>query len=161
SGNPLVFPNMVMNAPLSYAAIELGVTGPAAMLTEQEASGEAAIAWGARLVADGRAEVCLAGGGDELTPELERILDEAHVAAAAGDRPPGAPAAGPCPAEGAAVPVLGPLDAARSRGARVYARLAPDGGFGVPAPVHGWPRDAAAIAAGLAPLVADADVVVA
>jgi Beta-ketoacyl synthase, N-terminal domain len=67
TGNPFVFPNLVMNAPLSYAAIELGVTGPTAMVTEQEASGEAAIAWGARQVADGAAEVCLAGGSDELT----------------------------------------------------------------------------------------------
>jgi minimal PKS chain-length factor (CLF/KS beta) len=32
-------------------------------------------------------------------------------------------------------------------------------GFGVPSPVHGWPREAGPLAAGLAPLVADADVV--
>ena len=38
AGNPLVFPNMVMNAPLSYASIELGVTGPTACLTEHAGS---------------------------------------------------------------------------------------------------------------------------
>ena len=27
-GNPLLFPNLVFNAPLSYASIELGITGP-------------------------------------------------------------------------------------------------------------------------------------
>src|SRR4029453_13735059 len=70
TGNPFVFPNLGMKTPLRYAAIELGVTGPTAMVTEQEASGEAAIAWGARQVADGAAEVCLAGGSDELTSGL-------------------------------------------------------------------------------------------
>src|SRR5205814_5536833 len=41
-GNPLLFPNLVFNAPLSYASIELGITGPTAMLSAGEASGEAA-----------------------------------------------------------------------------------------------------------------------
>ena len=47
AANPLVFPNLVFNAPLSYVSIELGVRGPTAMLSAQEVSGEAAIAWGA------------------------------------------------------------------------------------------------------------------
>jgi len=34
AGNPLVFPNMVMNAALAYLSIELGVTGPTVMTTE-------------------------------------------------------------------------------------------------------------------------------
>ena len=46
-GNPLLFPNLVFNAPLSYASIELGITGPTAMMSAEEASGEAAIAWAA------------------------------------------------------------------------------------------------------------------
>src|SRR5439155_486272 len=61
-GNPLLFPNLVFNAPLSYASIELGITGPTAMLSAEEASGEAAIAWGAEQVGEGAVDVCLAGG---------------------------------------------------------------------------------------------------
>jgi 3-oxoacyl-[acyl-carrier-protein] synthase II len=161
AGNPLVFPNLVMNAPLSYASIELGITGPTAMLTEQEASGEAAIAWGAGLVADGAVDVCLAGATDELEAVLTEVLHDAGVLARDVPRPFDLAADGSVPGEGAAVLLLERLDRARARGARIYGRVVPHAGFGVPASIHGWPSDPEPLAAGLAPLVADADVVVA
>ena len=161
AGNPLVFPNLVMNAPLSYASIELGVTGPTAMLTEQEASGETAIAWGARLVADGAVDVCLAGAVDELEAVLTEVLQDAGVVAHDVPRPFDPGADGSVPGEGAAVLLLERIDHARARGARIYGRIVPHAGFGVPASVHGWPRDPEPLAAGLAPLLADVDVVVA
>ncbi len=161
SGNPLVFPNLVMNAPLSYATIELGVTGPTAMLTEQEASGEAAIAWGAQLVADGTVDVCLAGAADELTTSLHQLRRETRTIAPGVPRPFDREADGSCPGEGGAVLVLEPLARARARGARVYATIAPHAGFGIPSPVHGWARDARPLAAGLRPLLADAGLIVA
>lgn len=161
AGHPLVFPNLVMNAPLSYAAIELGVTGPTAMLTEQEASGEAAIAWGARQIADDAAALCLAGGSDELTSSLVTLRRETGTASAGPARPLDPAADGPCLGEGAAVLVLESLDRARARGARVYACLVPHDGCGVEAPLHGWPTDGAAVGRILAPLVADADAVIA
>lgn len=161
AGNPLLFPNLVMNAPLSYASIELGVTGPTAFVTEQEASGEAAIGTGAQLVADGAVDVCLAGAADALDPVLCEVLSAARAVARAEPRPFDPDADGSCPGEGAAVLALEPLARARARGARVYARLVPHPGFAVPAPVHGWPLDPGPVAAGLAPLVADADLVVA
>jgi 3-oxoacyl-(acyl-carrier-protein) synthase len=161
TGNPFVFPNLVMNAPLSYAAIELGVTGPTAMVTEQEASGEAAIAWGARQVADGAAEVCLAGGSDELTSGLVRLRRETRTAGAGPPRPLDPAADGPCLGEGAAVLVLEALEGARARDARIYACIAPHDGAGVPGSLHGWPRDGRALARILAPLVTGADAVVA
>ena len=160
-GNALVFANLVLNAPLSYASIELGITGPTAFVTEQEASGEAAIAWGARLVADGAVDVCLAGATDELDPVRYQVLRDAGALAEGAPRPLDPGATGSCPGEGAAVVVLEPLAAARARGARVYARLVPQPGFAVPAPVHGWPREAGALAAALAPVVGAADLIVA
>ncbi len=161
TGNPLLFPNLVMNASLSYATIELGVTGPTAMLTEQEASGEAAIAWGVRQVADGAAEVCLAGGGDEVTSALVRLRRETRTAGAGPARPLDPAADGPCVGEGAAVVVLERVARARARGARLYARIVPHDGAGIPAPLHGWPRDGAGVARILTPLAADADALVA
>jgi 3-oxoacyl-[acyl-carrier-protein] synthase II len=158
-GNPLLFPNLVLNAPLSYASIELGIDGPTAMLSVQEASGEAAIAWGVDLVADGAVDVCLAGGADELGAVLHQVLRESGLLPAAGARPLDPAADGAVPGEGAAVLVLERLVRARARGARVYARVVPHSGFAIPAPVHGWARDAGPLAAGLASLVADADVV--
>lgn len=159
AGNPLLFPNLVFNAPLSYVSIELGITGPSAMLSAQEASGEAAIAWGADVVAAGAADVCLAGGTDELDGVLHQVLDEGGVLSRGAPRPLDPAADGAVPGEGAAVLVLEPVARARARGARVLARVFPHPGFAVPAPVHGWARDPAPVAAGLAGLTADADVV--
>jgi 3-oxoacyl-(acyl-carrier-protein) synthase len=150
AGNPLLFPNLVMNAPLSYVAIELGTTGPSAMVTEQDASGEAAIAWSARQVAGGAADVCLAGAADELATELLTIGRETRTASDAG----------PCVGEGAAVLVLESAAQAQGRGARCYARLVPHEGFGVAAPVHGWPGGPGELARGLAPLAADVSLIV-
>jgi 3-oxoacyl-(acyl-carrier-protein) synthase len=121
-----------MNAPLSYASIELGITGPTAFLSEGEVSGEAAIAWGAGLVADGVADICLAGGADELDGVLCEVLRDAR-GFTGGTRP----------GEGAAVLILEPQARAEARGARVYARVVPHAGFGVPSGVHRWPHDGA------------------
>ncbi len=161
AGHPLLFPNLVMNAPLSYVSIELGLTGPSAMLTEQEASGEAAIGWGARQVSDGAADLCLAGGSDEITTGLVELRRETRTIGTGPPRPLDPHADGPGLGEGAAVVVLESLAAVARRGARVYARLVPHDGFGVPAPVHGWPGDGTDTAHGLTPLAAGADVIVA
>jgi len=161
TGTPLLFPNLVMNAPLSYVSIELGLTGPGAMLSEHEASGEAAIAWGARRVADGAVDCCLAGASDEVTSGLVRLRAETRTLGRGVPRPLDLAADGPALGEGAAVLVLESAVRAARRGARVYARLALHDGFGVPAPVHGWPADGAAAAARLCDLAADADLVVA
>lgn len=161
TGNPLVFPNMVMNAPLSYVSIELGIAGPTAMLTEVEVSGEAAIDWGVRLVATGEADVCLAGGADELAEILVSVLAEAGGLTRTLARPLDRGSDGRALGEGAAMLVLEPRERAHARGARVYAEIAPLAGFGVPAPVHGHPRDPAAIVRALRPLAADVDLVVA
>jgi len=160
AANPLLFPNLVMNAPLSYTTIELGLTGPSAMLSAGEVSGEAAVACGAELVSEGGADVCLAGGADELGEVLHQVFHEACLLSST-PRPLDPYADGFALGEGAAVLVLEPLARARARGARVYARLVPVAGFALPAPVHGWPRDSSPLAARLAPLVADTDAVVA
>jgi len=160
TANPLLFPNLVMNAPLSYASLELGLTGPGAMISAGEVSGEGAIACGTDLVAERVADVCFAGGADELSEPFHRALDEARRLSRT-PHPLDGRADGFALGEGAAVLVLEPLTRARARGARLYATVAPASGFSLPAPVHGWPHDAAALAARLAPMIADADLVVA
>jgi 3-oxoacyl-[acyl-carrier-protein] synthase II len=160
-GNPLLFPNLVFNASVSYASIELGITGETAMFSMLEASGEAAIAWGADLVAEARADVCLVGGVDELGAVLYRILDDGGQIARDVPRPFDPDATGAVPAEGAAVLVLESGAHARGRGARILARVVPGPCFVVPAPVHGWARDAAPLADRLAPGLEDADAVLA
>jgi 3-oxoacyl-[acyl-carrier-protein] synthase II len=159
AGNPLVFPNLVMNASLSYASIELGITGPTAMLSEQEASGEAAIAHGAQLIADGTVDLCLAGAVDELDAVVCEVLGDAQALSAGMPRPFDPAADGSAPGEGAAVLVLEAASHARARGARVHAHIVPHPGFAVPAPLHAWAEDAAPLGERLAPVMHDADVV--
>ena len=76
------------------------------MLSALEASGEAAIAWGAERVAAGAVEVCLAGGTDELDPTLREVLRDAGLLARGPARPLDPAADGVVPGEGAAVLVL-------------------------------------------------------
>jgi 3-oxoacyl-[acyl-carrier-protein] synthase II len=159
AGNPLVFPNMVMNAALAYVSIELGATGPTVMTTELEVSGESAVAWGVRTVLDGAADGCLAGAADELADVLPHVLREARVLTRGTARPLDRAADGHAIGEGAAILVLEPAARARARGARVYAEVLPHPGFGVPAPVHRYPRDPDAVARRLAPVLDGADVV--
>jgi 3-oxoacyl-[acyl-carrier-protein] synthase II len=161
TGNPLVFPNMVMNAPLSYLSIELGVIGSTAMLTEVDVSGETAIAWGTRLVATGDVDLCLAGGADEIADILLAVLAESGGLTRTVARPLDRAGDGRALGEGAAMLVLESRQRAQARGARIYAEIDPLPGFTVPAPVHGHPRDAAPIAAALAPHVDGIDVVIA
>lgn len=159
SGNPLLFPNMVFNAPLAYVSIELGIQGETAMLSMLEVSGEAAIAWGVDVVRAGRADVCLAGGVDELGQVLHRVLEDGGALANGAPRPFARDADGVAMGEGAAVLVLERLDAARGRGARVHACLGEPLACTVPAPVHGWPHDPRPLARALHPVLGEASVV--
>lgn len=147
AGNPLVFPNLVMNAALSYLSIELGVTGPTVMVTQQEVSGEAAVAAGLELLASGAVARCLVGAGDELTPELYAVLREVGALGRGRSHPYARRAAGYVPGEGAAVLVLERERAVRARGVRAWVRVADAVEGGVEAPLHGWPRDPDALAA--------------
>jgi 3-oxoacyl-[acyl-carrier-protein] synthase II len=159
AGNPLLFPNMVFNAPLAYVSIELGIRGETVMLSMLEVSGEAAIGWGVDAVASGRADVCLAGGVDELGQVLHRVLEDGGQLASGYPRPFDADADGVVLGEGAGVLVLERLETARARGARVYASVQAPPGCSVPAPVHGWPRDAAALAKRVRASVVQSDAV--
>jgi len=159
SGNPLVFPNLVFNAPLAYASIELGIRGETAMFSMLEASGEVAIGWGIDAVASGRAALCLAGGVDELGMVLHRVLEEGRRLSPGVPRPFDRHADGMAAGEGAAVLVLERVADARARGARVYATVSAVPAFAVPAPVHGWSSDAVALRAGLAASLADSPAV--
>jgi 3-oxoacyl-[acyl-carrier-protein] synthase II len=161
AGNPLVFPNMVMNAPLSYVSIELGISGLTAMTTDAEVSGEAAVAWGARLIADGAADRCLVGATDEIADILIAVLDESGGLTRDTARPLDRAADGRVLGEGAAVFVLEAREQAHARGARAYCEIVPHAGFSVRSPIHGYPRDPAEIARRLGALAADVELVVA
>jgi 3-oxoacyl-(acyl-carrier-protein) synthase len=65
---PMIFPNTVPNAPASNASIEHGFKGPNATLVQRFCSAESAFMMACRFIEEGRADVVLAGGTDELIP---------------------------------------------------------------------------------------------
>jgi 3-oxoacyl-[acyl-carrier-protein] synthase II len=145
--SPLMFPNLVLNAPASYVAMEVGCTGANFTVSQGQASGEQAIAVGCELIRTGRADVVLAGGGDELTEMV--IAGYRRFRALSSQRggpewcsPYDAERSGIVLGEGTAMLVLEPLHRARQRGATIYAEIADVLSFGVPAPIYGWPRRA-------------------
>ncbi|QEM68425.1 beta-ketoacyl synthase [Geobacter sp. FeAm09] len=65
---PVLFPNTVSNAPASNASIGHGLKGPNVTLVQRFCSAESAFVMACRFIAEGRADVMLTGGADDLTP---------------------------------------------------------------------------------------------
>ncbi len=70
--SPLLFPNTVANASASNASIEHGLQGPNVTTVQRFCSAESAFAMACRFLEEGRADIMLAGGVDELTPLMMR-----------------------------------------------------------------------------------------
>jgi len=162
--NPLTFPNLVLNAPTGYAAIDLGLRGPSFAITHGEASGEAALAAAYDTIVCGQTQVVLAGGGDELPHILFQVYKDLGVLSPHGTTRGGrrrvGRRAGAVPAEegrewsspfararngfvmgeGVAMLVLESGVHAHTRGARVYAELVGHASESVPSSPHDWPH---------------------
>ena len=146
--SPMTFPNLVMNAPASYAAMEIGCTGANLTVSQGEISGEQAVAMGCELVRTGRADVVLAGGGDELN---ETVISAYRRWRALSSQRGGPEWCSPYDVErngvilgeGAAMLALESPVHARRRGAAVYAEIEDSLSFGIFAPTYDWPRHAA------------------
>ncbi len=152
--NPLTFPNLVMNAPTGYVAIDLGIRGPNLTVVRGEASGEAALALAYDTIVAGQAELLIAGGGDELAPVLRQIYVDLGLLSPGdgGGREWSSPfdrrRNGFVMGEGAAMLVLERAAHATARGARVYAELVGYADESLAASPHDWPTVAAAETAG-------------
>lgn len=110
---PMVFPNTVPNAPASNASIEYGFRGANVTHVQRYCSAESALLMACRFIQEGRADVMLAGGTDELSPVLVKGL------AAIGQlRRTSAPVG-----EGCGIVVLESAGHARRRRARVLASI--------------------------------------
>jgi 3-oxoacyl-[acyl-carrier-protein] synthase II len=131
----------------SIAAIAIGAKAPSITVNQATLAGDLAVARGARLVADGRAEAVVAGGVDELFEDVYRRLSQMGAlspmasAAPEGCRPFAPDHNGPVLGEGATFLVLEEREAARARGAKVLAEITAAAWGNVPtAPHTGGPR---------------------
>ncbi len=114
-------------------AAELGLGGPNAMIPTACAAGNYAIAHAADLLAEGRAELMLAGGADSFSRITYTGFARLGAIAPEICQPFDRRRKGMIPGEGAAVLVLEPLERARLRGATIYAEVA---GYGLSCDAH-------------------------
>jgi len=132
---PLTVPAFMPNAPAAHIAMRAKVHGPVLTYSIACASSAVAIAEAAKAVAAGDVECALAGGSEALlVPGAIRAWQALQTLASPGSedpsracRPFAADRTGLVLGEGAAFLLLEPLDAAKARGARVYAELAGSG----------------------------------
>jgi 3-oxoacyl-[acyl-carrier-protein] synthase II len=117
----------------THVAIEFDLHGPCMMIPTACAAGNYAIGYGFDLIRTGRVDLMLAGGADAFS----RItyMGFARLGAIAPERcqPFDKKRKGMVPGEGSAMLVLEPLEAARSRGAKIYAEVL---GYGVSCDSH-------------------------
>lgn len=123
--SPLVVPMVMPNAASANISIRSGFTGPVETITTACAAGTHAVGHGARLVASGRADVVLAGGSESCqTGVMNNGFANMKALSPTGiSRPFDVARDGFCSAEAAAVLVLETYDAARARGAEIYAEI--------------------------------------
>ncbi len=110
---PMIFPNTVPNSPASNASIEYGFKGPNVTLIQRFCSAESAFLMACRFIEEGRADVVLAGGADEVTPLMLQGLHEM------GRFEPNTPPFG----EGCGIIVLESASHAANRGACIRGRV--------------------------------------
>jgi 3-oxoacyl-[acyl-carrier-protein] synthase II len=127
---PLLFQTAVPNAITSHCAIEYGIKGVNITFSHKETSTEMAMTFAYDLLREGRADVILAGGGDELSEPLYhvysmlRALSPGRGKGAEGMRPFDRDRNGIVLGEGSGILVLETLEHAKKRGARIYAEMA-------------------------------------
>lgn len=147
--SPMLFPNLVLNAPASQVAMALGWRGPNLTVSEAEVSGETAVAAAADLLRRGRAKAVIAAAGDELSAVVHTALRRfRYLSPRRRGREWSSPfdrgANGPVAGEGAAALLLEGERSAERRGARVYAILEDIRHFGLAArSPHLWPAPGA------------------
>ena len=127
---PLLFQTAVPNAITSHCAIEYGIKGINITFSHKETSTEMAIAYAYHLLRDGRADIILAGGGDELSEPLHHVysmlgaLSPGRGKGIEGMRPFDRERNGMILGEGSGILVLETLEHAEKRGAGIYAEMA-------------------------------------
>ena len=123
--SPFTIPMVMPNAGAAALSLRHGYQGPSETITTACAAGTHAVGAGARLVADGRCDLVLAGGAESsMTPTtLAAFTIMTALSRSGRSRPFDTARDGFCIAEGAAVLVLEEREAALARGARIYGEV--------------------------------------
>ena len=138
--SPFMVPMLMPNAAAGHVAMAFGFTGPNECITTACAAGAHAVGDAYRVIRDGLAEICIAGGTDatilgltlagfaQMQALSRRNDDPAHAS-----RPFDRDRDGFVLSEGAGALILEEAERAVARGARIYAELA---GYGASADAY-------------------------
>jgi nodulation protein E len=126
--HPMTVPRFMSSSPASAISLAFGITGPAWCLSSACASSAHAIAEAVHLIKSGRAKAAIAGGA-EASLTHGHLMAWQSLGAVAKDtcRPFSIDRTGMALGEGAATLVLEDYDAARRRGAPIYAEITGSG----------------------------------
>jgi 3-oxoacyl-[acyl-carrier-protein] synthase II len=130
AGLPLQYPCHVIPGRIAF---EFGFRGPCLMIPTACAAGNFAIGCGFDWLRSGEAGMVLAGGADPFSRITYMGFSRLGAIAPVRCQPFDRDRQGMIPGEGAAVLVMEPLDAARGRGAHIYAEML---GYGVSCDSH-------------------------
>ena len=132
--NPMTIPRTMGNAAASRISVEFGITGPSYTISTACASSSHAIGQAFWLVRHGLAELALTGGSEApFSLGNLKAWEALRVVSPDTCRPFSKDRRGMILGEGGAMLVLEPLEAARARGARIYAEVV---GLGMSADAH-------------------------
>ena len=127
--HPLTIPKTMSNAGASHISMEFRLTGPTYTVSTACSSANHAMGQAFRLVRDGYSDVAVTGGGDApLTLGMLKAWEAMRVISPDTCRPFSKDRRGMILGEGGAMMVLEPWEAAKARGAKIYAEIC---GFGM------------------------------
>ena len=132
--HPLSIPRTMANAGASQISMEFGLTGPCCTISTACSSANHAIGQAFWMVRGGVVDLAIAGGSEApFSPGHLKAWEAMRVVAPDTCRPFSLDRRGLILGEGGAMLVLEPLEAARARGARIYAEIS---GFGMSSDAH-------------------------
>ena len=132
--HPLTIARIMASAGASHISMEFGTTGPALAISTACSSSNHAIGQAYHLLRNGDADLAVAGGSDApFSYGVLKAWEAMRVIAPDTCRPFSIDRQGTILGEGGAMLILEPLDAARARGAKIYAEIA---GFGMSSDAH-------------------------
>lgn len=132
--HPLTIPKTMSNAGASHISMDLGLSGPAYTVSTACSSANHAIGQAFRMVREGHVEMAVTGGSEAMfTIGMLKAWEAMRVIAPDTCRPFSKDRRGMILGEGGAMMILEPMDAAKARGAKIYAEIC---GFGMTSDAH-------------------------
>ncbi len=126
--HPLTIPKTMANAGASQISMDLRLSGPTYTVSTACSSSNHAIGQAFRLVRDGDAEMAVTGGSEApFTIGLLKAWEAMRVIAPDTCRPFSKDRRGMILGEGGAMMILEPFEAAKARGAKIYAEICGSG----------------------------------